>query len=250
MCLHSSVQRAHLRVTLHCCCGEVPHLHKLSTSAAPLLRFVLLAGSSASGLSCTQLKWDKKGQWNYSSLLLTVQGFLKMYCFTFFLLEDSKHVFPVCKGLDLLSQFPCWWAHLFLFETQGAGYIFYLFQHLCKPNFRKRSGGAGAGWRVNVMNGISYPHVQASTQACFICMEVEGYEQQLECSFLFIIHLVKSLFCCVCLSCNHICSSYLHTLWMCLDIFSSWCKFWVTALSLVELLFSYNSLTGHGVGAL
>lgn len=160
--------------------------------------------------------------------------------FYFFLLEDSMHVFPVCRGLDLLSQFPCWWAHLFLLEKQAAGHIFYLFQHLCKPCFRKISCGAGAGWGVNVMNGISYPHVQASIQVCFICMEVEGYKQQLECCFLFIIHLVKSLFC---LSYNHICSSYLHMLWMCLQRFSSWCKFWVTALSLGDLLFSYNSLT-------
>lgn len=177
-------------------------------------------------------------------------GFFKDVLFYFFLLEDSMHIFPVCRGLDLLSQFPCWWAHLFLFETQAAGYIFYLFHHLCKPHFRKMSCGASAGWGVNVMNGISYPHVQANTQVCFICMEVEGYEQQRECCFLFIIHLVKSLFCCVCLSCNHICSSYLHTLWMCLDRSSCWCKFWVTALSLVGLLFSYSSLTGHGVRAI
>lgn len=40
------------------------------------------------------------------------------------------------------------------------------------------------------MNGISYPHVQVNIQVCFICMEVEGYEQQRECCFLFIIHLV------------------------------------------------------------
>lgn len=158
-CIHQcSEQSLCLTWGLHCTAvGVRSHI---STSCPPLQHLssglcswgVLLAGSSASGPSCTLFKWDKKGQLNYSSLFLTLQGFLKMYPFTFFILEDSKHVFPVCRGLDLLSQFPCWWAHLFLFETQAAGYIFYLFHQLCKPHFRKMSCGAGAGWGVNVMN--------------------------------------------------------------------------------------------------
>lgn len=57
-------------------------------------------------------------------------GIFKAVLFSFFLLEASAHVFPVCGGLDLLNQFPCWWAHLFVFEAQAVGYIFYLFHQL------------------------------------------------------------------------------------------------------------------------
>lgn len=42
---------------------------------------------------------------------------------------------------------------------------------------------AGAGWGVNVMNGISPPHVQANIQVCFICMEIGEYELNLGAAF-------------------------------------------------------------------
>lgn len=107
-----------LRVALKCCCGGVPtSLHKLSLlqdlSLVGAGQCVLLAGSTASGPSCTWFKWKQERTVELFQHLPFVLGpsclFRDFQSCTvcLFLIEVCVHVFTVSRSLDLLNSFLC-----------------------------------------------------------------------------------------------------------------------------------------------
>lgn len=156
---------------------------------------------------------DKKGQWSYSSTFLLSRGHpdsagvLKLYCFSF----SPKSFcawFSCLQGLGFAKPVPLLVStHFCVWNTSCRINILFVSPTLLT---RLQKGELWSWcWMRGKCDEWLFPSSHSGKHS-----GLHGSRRvwtQLECCFLLIIHLVKSLFFLVCLSCNYVCSSYLHT---------------------------------------